>query len=176
MTADVKEHTKVAGNAAPIPDLRDIEAFIHDEVRLLDDRRFEDWMDLFAEDGIYWVPTTPAQANPERTVSLFYDDKSAMKARIVRLRHPRIYVQTPPSRTRHLVSGFRFEKADVPPGECVVSSNFMMLEYRPGYEQRVFGGQFLHRLRFPEGRMQIVLKRAELINCDESFRSMAIPF
>jgi len=158
------------------PDLRELEAFVHDEVRLLDERRFEDWVDLFADDGVYWVPTTPGQATPARTVSLFYDDKNAMKARIARLRHPRIYVQTPPSRTRHLVSGFRLEEASVPLGEYVVSSSFIMLEYRPGNEQRVFGGQFLHRLRSAQGRLRIVLKRAELINCDESFRSMAIPF
>ncbi len=160
----------------PLPDLRDAEVFIHDEVRHLDDRRFEEWMELFADDGIYWVPTTPGQADPQHTVSLYYDDKSAMKARIVRLRHPRIYVQMPPSRTRHIVSGFRFEKADTPPDECVVSSNFMMLEHRPGYEPRMFGGQYLHRLRFSDGQFRIVLKRAELINCDESFRAMAIPF
>jgi 3-phenylpropionate/cinnamic acid dioxygenase small subunit len=176
MNVNVRQQAKLSGDNAKISDLRQIEAFIHDEVRLLDDRRFEEWMDLFADDGIYWVPTTPQQRDPHNTVSLFYDDKSAMKARIVRLRHPRIYVQTPPSRTRHLVSGFRFEKEDVPTDECVVSSNFMMLEHRPGYEQRIFGGIFLHRLRCSEGRLLIILKRAELINCDESFRSMAIPF
>jgi 3-phenylpropionate/cinnamic acid dioxygenase small subunit len=176
MNVNVREQAKLASDAAKVPDLRLIEAFIHDEVRLLDDRRFEEWMDLFADDGIYWVPTTPQQHDPQNTVSLFYDDKSAMKARIVRLRHPRIYVQTPPSRTRHLVSGVRFENQDVPADECVVSSNFMMLEYRPGYEQRMFGGVFLHRLRFCDGQLSIVLKRAELINCDESFRSMAVPF
>jgi benzoate/toluate 1,2-dioxygenase beta subunit len=176
MNADVTAQKEVVRPVGPVPDLREIEAFIHDEARLLDERRFEEWMELFAQDGIYWVPTTPGQTNPQRTVSLFYDDRDAMKARIVRLRHPRIYVQTPPSRTRHVISGFHFERAGVVPGECAVSSNFMMLEYRPGYEQRVFGGQFLHRLRFADGRFQIVLKRVELINCDESFRAMAVPF
>jgi 3-phenylpropionate/cinnamic acid dioxygenase small subunit len=176
MTVDIKEQTQASLIERSFPDLRDIEAFIHDEVRLLDDRRFEEWMELFADDGIYWVPTTPGQINPERTVSLFYDDKNAMKARITRLRHPRIYVQSPPSRTRHVVSGFRVEKADLPPGERVISSSFIMLEYRQGYEQRIFGGQYLHRLRLGEERLRIVLKRVELINCDESFRAMAVPF
>lgn len=174
MAVNIKE--QATPTAPPLPDLRDIEAFINNEARLLDDRRFEEWMELFADDGIYWVPTAPGQANPERTVSLFYDDRSAMKARIARLRHPRVYVQTPPSRTRHLISGVSIENTDVPPGECVISSNFIMLEFRPGYEQRIFGGQFLHRLRFTGTRFLIVLKRAELINCDASFTAMAIPF
>lgn len=176
MNIDVKEQPRPSGGTAPMPDLRAIEAFIQGEVRLLDERRFKDWMELFADDGIYWAPTTPGQQNPHRTVSLFYDNKSAMQARIVRLRHPRIYVQMPPSRTRHVVSGFCFENDEAPANECTVSSNFIMLEYRPGYEQRVLGGGYRHRLRFADGRLRIVLKRAELINCDASFRSMAIPF
>lgn len=176
MNIDVKEQVKPAGSTVPMPDLRAIEAFIQDEVRLLDERRFEDWMDLFADDGIYWVPTAPGQENPHRTVSLFYDNKSAMRARITRLRHPRVYVQVPPSRTRHVVSGFRYENGEGASNECTVSSSFVMLEYRPGYDQRVFGGDYRHRLRFTDGQLRIVLKRAELINCDASFRSMAIPF
>jgi 3-phenylpropionate/cinnamic acid dioxygenase small subunit len=176
MNIELKEQIRPSASSAPMPDLRAIETFIQDEVRLLDERRFEDWMELFAEDGIYWAPTMPRQQNPHRTVSLFYDNKSAMQARIARLRHPRIYVQMPPSRTRHVVSGFRIENDEAPANECAVSSNFIMLEYRPGYEQRVFGGGYLHRLRFSDGRLRIVLKRAELINCDASFRSMAVPF
>ena len=160
----------------PAPDLRQFEAFINDEVRLLDERRFDEWMELFAEDGFYWVPTEPGQKDPARTVSLFYDDRDAMKARFARLRHPRIHVQTPPSRTQHLVSGARIEKADDPPGEYLVSSNFIMLEYRPGCEQRLFGGRFLHRLLCTDERFLILMKRADLINCDASFGAMAIPF
>lgn len=155
--------------------LAELEAFVHHEVRLLDERRFEEWMDLFAEDGYYWAPTQPGQESPLRTASLFYDDRQAMRARFTRLKHPRIHVQTPPSRTRHVVSGVQVESPQHP-GECRLTSNFIMLEYRPGYEQRVFGGQFLHRLRYADGRLKIVVKRAELINCDSAFGAMAIPF
>ena len=31
------------------------------EARLLDERRFRDWMDLFADDGTYWVPAAPTR-------------------------------------------------------------------------------------------------------------------
>lgn len=152
-----------------------IEAFVQHEARLLDDRRFEEWMELFAEDGCYWVPTVPGQKDPLRTASLFYDDRRAMKARFTRLKHPRIHVQTPPSRTRHLVTGIELQPPGAP-DEYLVSSNFIMLEYRPGYEQRLYGGGFLHRLRHANGRLSIVMKRVDLINCDASFSAMAIPF
>lgn len=153
----------------------EIEAFIQHEVRLLDERRFEEWMELFAEEGVYWAPTKPGQEDALRMASLFYDDRKAMKARFVRLEHPRVHVQTPPSRTRHLVSGVRLD-ASAPPGEYLALSSFLMLEYRPGYEQRLYGGEFRHRLRRVDGRFSILMKRAELINCDASFTAMAIPF
>lgn len=157
------------------PTLAELEAFIHHEVRLLDERRFDEWMELFAQDGYYWAPTQPGQESPLRTASLFYDDRAAMKARFARLKHPRIHVQTPASRTRHLVSGVQLEKPQSPE-ECQVSSNFIMLEYRPGYDQHLYGGQFQHRLRYVDGKLKIVVKRAELINCDGSFGALAIPF
>ena len=157
------------------PSLAAVEAFIHDEARLLDERRFEDWMNLFTEDGRYWVPTQPGQQDALRTASLFYDDRNAMRARFARLKHPLIHVQTPPSRTRHLISGVRLEQPDAR-GECIATSNFLMLEYRPGYEQRLYGGTYLHRLKCAAGRLSIQMKRVELINCDASFTAMAIPF
>ncbi len=45
-----------------------IEAFLVHEARLLDERRFEDWLDLFTDDGWYWVPIEPDQDNPHDTV------------------------------------------------------------------------------------------------------------
>ena len=157
------------------PNLSAVEAFIYDEARLLDERRFEEWMALFSEEGHYWVPTQPDQKDPLRTASLFYDDRKAMKARFTRLKHPLIHVQTPPSRTRHVVSGIRLEDCDAP-DQCRASSNFIMLEYRPGYEQRLYGGTYVHTLQYVGERLSILLKRVDLINCDAFFGAMAIPF
>ena len=161
---------------AEVSDLRDIEDFLKYEVELLDDRRFEEWMELFTEDGFYWAPTQPDQENPEATVSLFYDDRTAMKVRFARLRHPRIHVQTPPSRTCHFVTNVRLAEPGPAAGELVVNSKLLMLEYRPGYEQRAFGGKVQHRLRRENGALKIKMKRVSLINCDATFTSMAIPF
>jgi benzoate/toluate 1,2-dioxygenase beta subunit len=80
-----------------------VEAFLIHEAALLDDREFEQWRDLFDEDGYYWVPLRPDQKSPEGESSLFYDDRKVMQTRIERLRHPRIHSQTPPHRTCHLI-------------------------------------------------------------------------
>ena len=44
-------------------DRSECERFLIHEARLLDDRRFRDWMALFTEDGSYWVPASVGQAS-----------------------------------------------------------------------------------------------------------------
>jgi 3-phenylpropionate/cinnamic acid dioxygenase small subunit len=150
------------------------EDFLTDEARLLDARRFRDWMDLFAEDGTYWVPAVPDQKSPFEQASLFYDDRDLMKTRIERLEHPRIHVQTPPSRTAHLIGNVVIEEADKAKGEFVIGSTLIMVEYRDD-AQRLFAGRQRHRLRRHGDSFRIVQKRVDLINCDSAFEAMAVP-
>lgn len=150
------------------------ELFLIHEARLLDERRFRDWMSLFAEDGTYWVPAVPGQDGPFDQASLFYDDRDLMQTRIDRLEHPRIHVQTPPSRTAHLVGNTVVEQADEAAGEYVVGSTVIMVEYRDD-RQRVFAGRQQHRLRRDGDTFRIVQKRVDLINCDSAFEAMAVP-
>lgn len=152
----------------------DFELFLIQEAKLLDERRFRDWMGLFAEDGTYWVPSDHKQESPFNHASLFYDDRTLMKTRIDRLEHPRIHVQIPPSRTAHLVGNLLVEEADEAKGEYLISSTVIMAESRED-QQRVFAGRQYHRLRqSPEG-FRIVQKRVNLINCDSAFDAMAVP-
>jgi benzoate/toluate 1,2-dioxygenase beta subunit len=131
-------------------------------------------MGLFAEDGTYWVPAVPGQDSPLDQASLFYDDRDLMQTRIDRLEHPRIHVQTPPSRTAHLVGNTVVEQADEAAGEYVVGSTVIMVEYRED-RQRVFAGRQQHRLRRHGDTFRIVQKRVDLINCDSAFEAMAVP-
>ena len=150
------------------------EEFIIHEARLLDERRFRDWMALFADDATYWVPAVPDQKSPFDQASLFYDDRDLMKTRVDRLEHPRIHVQTPPSRTAHLVGNVVVEQADDGKGEFTVGSTLIMVEYRDD-TQRVFAGRQHHRLRRDGDSFRIVQKRVDLINCDGAFEAMAVP-
>lgn len=156
--------------------LQDIEGFLYREVRLLDERRFEEWMDLFTEDGYYWVPARPGQTSPVEEVSLFYDDRELMRTRIQRLRHPRIHAQIPPSRTCHLMGNLQIEDA-VPDGaDYLVSSVMIMFEYRPGSEMQIFGGRCTHALRLEDKKIKIFWKRVDLVNCDAVFGQLVLPF
>ena len=155
-------------------DREQFEIFLIHEGRLLDERLFEQWMDLFTNDGVYWVPSIPGQKDPYNTASLFFDDRALMKTRIERLRHPRIHIQTPPSRTNHLLGNVIVEHADEKQGIYLISSSIIMGEYRLD-TQRICMGQQLHRLIRNDDTFKIILKRVDLINCDSAFEAMAVP-
>jgi 3-phenylpropionate/cinnamic acid dioxygenase small subunit len=152
---------------------RNCEAFLVDEARLLDEARFEEWLALFTLDAQYWVPSAPAQVNPHDTVSLIYDDRRLLEARVRRLASPRIYSQEPRSRTTRIVTNLTIEEAGA--GFAVVRSKFMMIEFRRD-EQRVFGGTYLHRLHGDPDHPRIRLKRVDLVNCDAPLEGLVVPF
>jgi 3-phenylpropionate/cinnamic acid dioxygenase small subunit len=162
-----------ASTRVPAVGCASLEEFIVHEARLLDER-FRDWMALFAEDGTYWVPAVPDQRSPFDQASLFYDDRELMRTRIERLEHPRIHVQTPPSRTAHLVGNVLIDSADDANGEYLVSSTVIMVEYRDD-QQRVFAGRQHHRLRRDGASFRIAQKRVDLVNCDSAFEPIAVP-
>jgi ethylbenzene dioxygenase subunit beta len=120
------------------------------------------------------VPSVPDQPNPFDQASLFYDDRDLMKTRIDRLEHPRIHVQTPPSRTAHLIGNVVVEEADAAKGEYLVGSTVIIVEYRDD-KQRLFAGRQQHRLRREGDGLRIVQKRVDLINCDAALDAMAVP-
>src|SRR3954463_15089440 len=136
-------------------DREPFELFLIHEAQLLDERRFRDWMALFTDDGTYWVPAVPNQDSPFIQAALFYDDRELMKTRVDRLEHPWIHVQTPPSRTAHIVSNVMVEQVDVTTGEYLIASTFIMVEYRDE-QQRVLAGRQHHRLRRDGAGFRIV--------------------
>lgn len=157
--------------------VREVEAFLFYELGLLDDRRFEDWIALFTDDGYYWAPVSPDQDNPAESVSLFYDDVAMLRTRFARLRHPRVHSQIPPSRTSHMISNVVVGASTENTDAFDVSARFQMLEYRPAYEQRTFGGRYDYALeRSEQDGFRIASKKATILNCDDVHLPIAIPF
>ena len=60
--------------------------FVYDEARLIDERKFDEWYDLFTDDGIYWMPLTRGQPDGLNHTSLLHEDKLLLKVRIERLK------------------------------------------------------------------------------------------
>jgi len=145
--------------------LRAVEAFLFREARLLDSGAFEDWRGLFAEDGLYWIPSEPGQSDPTTTVSILREDKAMLAMRVRRLGHPRAYVLEPRPRTVHSVSNIEIVDPSDADGLCRVVSALTVHEYRAG-DRTVRAARCELRLRPTGDSYLIVLKRVDLIDCD----------
>ncbi|MDH3643622.1 MAG: aromatic-ring-hydroxylating dioxygenase, partial [Gammaproteobacteria bacterium] len=45
-----------------------VEAFLYREARLMDENRYEEWLELFAEECEYWIPSNHEDGDPSREV------------------------------------------------------------------------------------------------------------
>ena len=90
----------MATNGLPQSELAD---FVYREARLLDEKRFDEWYELFTDDARYWMPLTRGQPFDETHTSLFYEDKLLLKVRIERLRHANAFSQQQPSFCQHIL-------------------------------------------------------------------------
>lgn len=126
----------------------DIEQFLYFEAELLDEHRYNDWYDLFADDVRYRVPAQVnrlrrdrgAEASTEGEIGLFDDNKVTLGWRVRQLETSTHWAEDPPSRTRHLVSNVR-----VAPGPGVdeynVRSNFICYRNRSADEVDIWAGE-----------------------------------
>ena len=152
--------------------LRDIEQFLYMEARLLDDRRFREWLGLLADDVRYWMPTRHNRKregpNEQWEVEKELDElgwldetKQSLVMRVERLYSGMAWAEEPPSRTRHLITNVAILD-DTSPTELQVVSNF--LTYRSRLEGLAndtdfFVGQREDVLRQVEGGWQIARRR-----------------
>jgi 3-phenylpropionate/cinnamic acid dioxygenase small subunit len=147
---------------------QEAEGFLYEEARLLDERLFEAWLDLFTEDGIYWIPIVE-DADPATQTSILYDDSQLRQMRVHHLLHERNFAQSPPSRTVHQVSNVQVWEGDQA-DEALVRCNLVVYEIRAGDhlqlglgQQRALAGKCEYRLRY-HGGWRIACKKVVLIN------------
>jgi 3-phenylpropionate/cinnamic acid dioxygenase small subunit len=147
--------------------------FVYHEARLIDEKRFDEWYDLYADDGRYWMPLMHGQPQGAEHTSLFDEDKLLLKIRIERLRNPKSYSQAQPSRCQHILQAPRIESRDSERGIAVLRTPFMYLEYQQD-QQEVYAGVAWHHLRRGAEKIVIALKKIELLNCEAALPSLQL--
>ena len=145
--------------------------FLHHEARLLDTQRFEEWLELFADDATYWVPLQHNQKDPLETSSLIYDDRTLLALRVKQLRHPRAHARLPLARTVHQVGNVLVLKDSGT--DVVVASTLNLTEFR-SEKQRLWAALVEHRLRRTPAGLKIAHKRIDLVNSEGELDGIAI--
>jgi len=174
--------------------LREVEQFLYREARLLDERRFREWLELFTDDVRYWMgarsnryPRTSKAISilsPNRYVeddhtrddelSIFDESKETLSGRVARLETGMAWAEDPPSRTRHLITNI--EVAGDAGAELTVHSNFMVYRSRAETEQDFYVGARQDLLRRVDGALRIARRKLTLDQNVLSAKNVSIFF
>ena len=151
--------------ASGLPTRDDLIDFVYREAELIDERHFDAWLALFADDGRYWIPANPGQTDARLQVSLMLEDKLLLKARIERLAGDRTFSQQPASRCQHVLQRPSVTAMDHQRGHYRLRTRYLYVEAR-GADQQVFACTAAHTLvRVDEG-LRILEKRVDILNAD----------
>lgn len=151
----------------------DLIAFVYSEARLLDEQQFEKWLDLFAEDGRYWMPLEHGQTDRRLTASLMDEDLMLLRIQVERLRGLRTYSQKPKSRSHHLLQQPQVDVFDPEANRYVTWSAMHYVETRVD-RQDLYAAWATHELAVIDGALRIRMKRVDLVNCDAAFGSIQL--
>ena len=159
---------------------QEVEDLLYREAELLDERRYEDWLDLFTEDARYFMPIRRNVAHDDAAreftregtdVSWFDEGKDTLARRVQQIRTGIHWAEEPPSRICHMVSNVEILPATPSgpsPHELAVKSRFLIYRNRVETETDVLVGKREDLLRRQDGgwkiaRRKIVLDQSVLL-------------
>ncbi len=158
--------------------IREVEQFLYREARMLDERRFHEWLTLFTDDVRYWMASRSNRypksskaisiLDPDRYVeddvgredelAILDETKVTLSGRVARLDTGMAWAEDPPSRTRHLISNIEVEAGDVD-SELRVYCNFIVYRSRAETEQDFYVGARQDVLRRVDGAWKIAHRK-----------------
>jgi 3-phenylpropionate/cinnamic acid dioxygenase small subunit len=161
--------------------IRQVEQFAYREARLLDERRFREWLKLFTDDIRYWMAQRTTRypkrskaiilVDPDRYddddlpheggLALYDENLDTLERRIARLETGLAWSEDPPSRTRRLITNIEVEPTEVD-SEIKVYANFLVYKNRAETEQDFFIGARKDVLRWVDDGWKIASRKLVL--------------
>lgn len=138
--------------------------FLAYEAKLLDERRFEEWLNLVDDEIVYEVPARIAKTHfADETpsgASRICDDKKMLQIRVNRLNSGHCWSESPPSRTLRVVGSVIVSATDEPD---VLEVESALIIYRQRGDDAL--GDIIpvrrsDRIRFAPGRTKLLRRRA----------------
>src|SRR5581483_632464 len=140
--------------------------FLYREARLLDGRKFGEWLDLFGDDAIFWVPAVDMDRTytrePETSLNFMYIvGRPALEARVFRVESGGSLASNPLPYTRHLVTNVMVE--DAGSAEPQAFANTQVVAFCEPRGQQILNGSYEYVLRNENGRLRIARKKVLLL-------------
>jgi benzoate/toluate 1,2-dioxygenase beta subunit/2,4,5-trichlorophenoxyacetic acid oxygenase 2 len=143
-------------------------ALLNREALLLDERRWDEWLALYDEDAVFWVPAWKGDHeltdDPDAEISLIYHtSRTELRDRVLRLQTGKSVTAMPQRRTVHAVGNVAVQSSGG--DRCEISSVFQTYSYDPRTRRdSVAYGRYHHTLRCGADRLTIARKRIVLVN------------
>lgn len=153
--------------------IREIEQLLYREASFLDRPDLDSWIELYTDDGTYWMPAIPDQEDPLNHISLFYDDRVIMEVRRRNFKHPAAASKDYAVRASHIISNIQVREMDETTGDCTVTSNFHCFMYYHD-KQTPYAGTYTHELVRDGDSYKIRSKRVDIINCDAALNTIIV--
>jgi 3-phenylpropionate/cinnamic acid dioxygenase small subunit len=140
-------------DAAPDIDLaRELERFLYVEAALLEDRRWDEWLALWAEDGYWTMPVRSDRLGQQSfsragEVHYFDEPKLMLGVRIAKLQTGKAWAEEPASHTTRLITNVHVADASDNDDAVTVRSNFLIHRSRLEADAEQFVGTRRDRLR-----------------------------
>lgn len=150
--------------------LEDVTAFIYREARLQDEHQFDEWEALWTDDGVYWVPANGDGGDPERVMSIIYDNRSRIALRIRQFHTGKRFSQTPASRLRRLVSNIEVLEDD---GQTLKAGCNVLIFENQTRGDTLWAARTEYTLRREGGALRMARKKVALVNNADALYSMS---
>jgi 3-phenylpropionate/cinnamic acid dioxygenase small subunit len=131
------------------------------EAWLLDERKFKEWLELFTDDVLYFMPRRKnvprREAHRELTqlgdLAILEEDKRYLQMRVARLDTGMAWAEDPPSRTRHMVGNLEAELLEN--GEVRARTAFLVYRSHRETDHQLLSGYREDVLRKVDGGWQV---------------------
>jgi len=148
---------------------QEIEEFLYREADLLDERRYEEWLSLLAEDVRYWMRRNVKVDDLEREftregrdISWFDEGKETLTRRVRQIQTGIHWAEEPVSRISHLLSNIQLVEVNpsaVEPAEVSVRCRFLVYRNRVETETDILVGKREDLLRRAGADWQIAHRK-----------------
>lgn len=141
-------------------------ALLYRQARLLDERRWQDWLDLFTEDCEYWVPAWLSEQrqteDPDTQVSLiYYDLRSRLADRVWRVQSGTSVASDPMPRTCHAITNIQVDEAG---DDAIRLFAAFRVDYHWRAQSQAYFGHYQHTLRREGADWRIARQKISVLN------------
>jgi|GEM_PF-1162353 len=149
---------------------QEAEQFLFAEVGLLDKRDYKGWRDLFAAEGVYWVPVNDTESDPQLNCSVIYAGAAQLDDRLERATSSYFWADQPAIKSVHTVSNVSVV-AGKNTDEITLLANQVVYLFRDNDQRRDQGLEILpasseYRLNRVDQCWRIGLKKLNFLQAD----------